>query len=59
MDSKSDLFRISPRIVPENCEIEITVSGRYAHTRLGSYPGKLTIDSVGADGLFTNGELPG
>lgn len=59
MQIKQELFRVTPRVVAVNEVTELTFSGRFSHTDLRGYKGGLTIEAVGADGLFQNGILPG
>ena len=56
---KQELYYISPRIVEADCVQEITIRGKFPHSDLRGFQGGFTIDSVRADGLFTNNEIPG
>ncbi|MBE6356677.1 MAG: hypothetical protein E7058_06150 [Lentisphaerae bacterium] len=52
-------FKITPRVVAADSVVEITVAGRFPHNDLRVFGPDLTLDAVGADGLFSNGQLPG
>ena len=56
---KEDLYYISPRIVATDKVQEIMVRGKFPHSDLRNFKGEIVVDSVRADGLFTNEELPG
>ena len=56
---KQELYYISPRVVEADCVQEIAIKGRFPHSDLRGFQGEFTIDSVRADGLFTNNEIPG
>ena len=53
------LYTITPRIVAADTVTEIAVSGKYPHTDLRTVDGEITVDGVCADGLFSDGILPG
>lgn len=52
------MYSVTPRVVPAHEKTEITIAGNLPQNRLPLFSG-LTLESVGGDGLFTNGELPG
>ena len=54
-----DFYRITPRVVGAGETVEIAISGNYPHTDLRTLSGPLTVEAVGGDGLFRNGDLPG
>ena len=56
---KENLYCISPRIVPTGKKAVITVKGKFPHSDLRTFQGEFIVDSVRADGLFTNDEVPG
>ena len=52
-------FYITPRVVEADSITEISISGNYPHTDLRGMESNLILEAVGADGLFSNGQLPG
>ena len=56
---KQELYYISPRVVATGTMQEIAIKGKFPHSDLRGFQGEFTIDSVRADGLFTNNEIPG
>ena len=52
-------YRVTPRIVAENEITEIVISGRFPNTDLRCETEKLHLGYVRADGLFSDGRLPG
>lgn len=52
-------FYITPRVVEADSITEISISGNYPHTDLRGMESGLILEAVGADGLFSNGQLPG
>lgn len=53
------LYSVTPRIVAADTVTEIAVRGNYPHTDLRTVAGKISVDGVCADGLFSDGIMPG
>ena len=54
-----ELYSVTPRIVAADEFAEITVKGKFPHSDFRIFKGEITVDTVGPDGLFADGNLPG
>ena len=55
----AELYTVTPRIVPADTMSELTVRGNFPHSDFRIFSGDIVVETVGPDGLFANGDLPG
>ncbi len=55
----AELYTVTPRIVAADTMSEFTVRGNFPHSDFRIFSGEFLVETVGPDGLFANGDLPG